>query len=212
MSLLTLPNELLLQTSTYLTTPDLSSLTRTNRRLHYLLTPLLHKIGLTVPDLSWGDTLLHWASKQNHLPLVRTILSSSTEPPYEPTSPNSSAQQSQPSDKLRSLLLQRNKLGWTPLHWASLTGHTEICRLLLEHGGLTLAEARSKGGQTALHFAASENHEDVVRLLLEAGVEVEARNKWGETALEYTTMFEKVGPGYTELINMEVLHLVGDDE
>jgi ankyrin repeat protein len=54
--------------------------------------------------------------------------------------------------------------GWTPLTWASMKGHVQVVKELLEHG----ADMKAKDNQdsTPLHFACSLGHLAVVNELL----------------------------------------------
>jgi ankyrin repeat protein len=61
--------------------------------------------------------------------------------------------------------------GWTGLHTASLAGHLDAVRLLLEHGADP--NARERGDNTyPLHWAAASRHLEIVRALIEAGGDV----------------------------------------
>lgn len=51
----------------------------------------------------------------------------------------------------------------------SWDGHTEIVKLLLEHGAGKSINAKNHFGQTALMFASRNKHTDIVKLLKEAG-------------------------------------------
>ena len=54
-----------------------------------------------------------------------------------------------------------NSVGWTPLHHATLHGHTETCRLLLEEdcdGRAAALSARNKFGATPLNVATAGGH------------------------------------------------------
>lgn len=54
--------------------------------------------------------------------------------------------------------------GYSPLHHASLNGHTECVRLLLMHdANANLPDSR---GSSPLHLAAWAGHQDIVKLLL----------------------------------------------
>ena len=55
----------------------------------------------------------------------------------------------------------RTKGGWTPLHWASERGYTELTRLLIEHG--TDMAARTKHRLTPLYWASEGGHMEVAQ-------------------------------------------------
>ena len=75
-------------------------------------------------------------------------------------------------------------IGWTPLHFASQQGHSEVCKVLLENQ----AEKNPKNnkGWTPLHCAAQKGKLNVCKTLIEAGVEVNSINNKGETPLKLT--------------------------
>lgn len=58
----------------------------------------------------------------------------------------------------------QDSAGYSPLHHASLNGHTECVRLLLMHdASANLPDSR---GSSPLHLAAWAGHQDIVKLLL----------------------------------------------
>lgn len=61
--------------------------------------------------------------------------------------------------------------GQSPLMTAAKAGHTEVCRLLLEHGAPW--NALDRKGKCAGNYASDEGHQDVVDLLVDAGVKAE---------------------------------------
>ncbi|XP_005102823.2 ankyrin repeat domain-containing protein 39 [Aplysia californica] len=63
-----------------------------------------------------------------------------------------------------------DKSGYTALHYASRSGHLDICQLLLSHGA-NVNVRTSSSGATPLHRAAYMNHSQVVRLLLDHGAD-----------------------------------------
>jgi len=82
--------------------------------------------------------------------------------------------------------------------WASVHGHTEVVRLLIEAGADV--NARCDYGFTALMFVSGAKTEtvmgaasfgskyrnlEVVKLLVEAGADVNTRNNKGRTALKF---------------------------
>jgi ankyrin repeat protein len=58
---------------------------------------------------------------------------------------------------------------WTPLMYASLSGHVNVVRWLLDWGAAI--DERQGDERTALHIACVEKHIPVVRLLLERGAD-----------------------------------------
>jgi hypothetical protein len=69
--------------------------------------------------------------------------------------------------------------GYTPLMWASASGHVETARYFLENGARV--EGRAKDGTTALMVASANGSLDMVRLLLSRGANVSA-SRAGMTA------------------------------
>ena len=68
---------------------------------------------------------------------------------------------------------RRDTLTYTPLHLAVQNNHTEIAKVLLEHGSHVNAYTRTKN-TTALHEAVRKNCVDSATLLLEHGADVNA--------------------------------------
>jgi len=64
--------------------------------------------------------------------------------------------------------------GNTPLHWAAVGGHVDICKMLLDHGADE--EVKSRDGFTPMHSVAQEDHKDVLKLLLDRGAKVDVPN------------------------------------
>ena len=60
---------------------------------------------------------------------------------------------------------QVDKSGRTALHWAAISGHSEIVKLLLEKGANILAETTLK--TNALHSAVEANRVETVRVLMQ---------------------------------------------
>jgi ankyrin repeat protein len=63
----------------------------------------------------------------------------------------------------------------------SATGHTEIFKILINHGGNI--HARDNYGRTVLIWAALHGTEEVIALLCKMGADPEVRDKGGNTAL-----------------------------
>jgi ankyrin repeat protein len=69
----------------------------------------------------------------------------------------------------------------TALMWASLRGHLDVVRLLLERRADV--NARDDNGETALLSASGKGGIGVVKLLLDKGADINARDKNGRNAL-----------------------------
>ena len=78
----------------------------------------------------------------------------------------------------------------TPLHMASLRGHEEVARTLLD-GGADVA-AQDEGGRTPLHVASFEGNLQVVRVLLEHSAPTTAQDKDGSSPLHLALQTQRV--------------------
>jgi ankyrin repeat protein len=112
----------------------------------------------------WGWTALHFASLNDHEPVVRLLL-----------------------DRGADMKARDSTAGWMPLHWASIQGRVAIVRLLLDKGADVTATTIT--GETALHIASDKGHESVVRLLLDKGADVGARDTGDWTPLHRTSLY-----------------------
>ena len=77
---------------------------------------------------------------------------------------------------------QKDKDGWTALHWASWSGLDRLSEMLIEKK----ADINNKedNGFTPLMLAAMRGNIQVVALLLDKGADMNAVNKFGKTALQ----------------------------
>jgi ankyrin repeat protein len=75
------------------------------------------------------------------------------------------------------LVVDRDKSGWTPLHWAAQNGHKDVVESLLANNAEV--NARNSNGDTPLHDAVLKSHKQVAELLLNNGAEVNAKNQDG---------------------------------
>jgi ankyrin repeat protein len=106
------------------------------------------------------DSALHMAAKRNHSNIVNKLLVED-----------------------RSLLtLSENKLGYTPLHWASLNGNRDLCIVMLDNGGLELLQAKTKDGSTPIHLSIYAGHiplaEELLSFLDQEDEEVHSLNNY----------------------------------
>lgn len=87
--------------------------------------------------------------------------------------------------------------GFSPLHWACLSGRANIVEILLNRGARV--NAANMGADTALHLTSSFGHLDCTRLLLENKADINAVNEHGNTPLHYACFF-----GHSQLIEILV--------
>lgn len=73
--------------------------------------------------------------------------------------------------------------GRTPLYWAAAQGHTNVVRLLLEHGASVNAEGFQK--MTPLQIAAQMGHTGILTALLAKGANTTMKDASGSTAIHH---------------------------
>ena len=87
------------------------------------------------------------------------------------------------------LASQRGVFGYTPLHAAVNSGHSEVLELLLEHGGNPNCSANS--GHTPLHLAVSKGHVTCIRVLLAKNADISITNEYGKTPIQIAKLNSK---------------------
>ena len=96
------------------------------------------------------------------------------------------------ADRVRKLLdagadvnvrnADKQRLQYTPLHWAAYYGHLEIAEILISRGADL--DAEDPDYSTPLYLAAEEGHPKVVEFLISKGAEVNVKSsRWGYTPL-----------------------------
>lgn len=88
-----------------------------------------------------------------------------------------------------------NKFGQSALMAAGFAGHTEVVRLLLQHG----ASIDDQLGLSLLHHAAGKGQTELVATLLDSGVDVNAQDGVG-----YTALMRAAEAGQDEMIELLV--------
>jgi len=198
MSLLSLPNELLLQVGEGMEDPrDVNSLIRTNHRLHSLLTPHLHTLALQphkCPVLP-----LCWAVLKGHTPLVHLLLSKGALPETPDPENGDTAlhyalsvrlHENPTSPILQDLLKHTDNPnvpnpheGSTLLHRAASAGAMEELTLLLSTPKIDVNACISAMGDTPLTRAVSFNHPAATKLLLRHGANPNVLTGAGQSPL-----------------------------
>jgi len=85
------------------------------------------------------------------------------------------------------LVMARNKLGKTPLHYAVTYGAPEMIDLLLENGADI--NAKDNTGLTPLHVAAMLGRTNEAQALIAHGADINARDSFGDTPLHTAALF-----------------------
>lgn len=93
--------------------------------------------------------------------------------------------------------------GFTCLHEAALAGHTEVAKILIEHGADVNKQALEAGDlETPLIDASENQHTDTVKLLLKHGADTRVYNIDGFTALTKIYNDHADEEGYEEIIKL----------
>ncbi|XP_050277914.1 ankyrin repeat-containing protein At5g02620-like [Quercus robur] len=86
-------------------------------------------------------------------------------------------------DKFPKAILESDKNGWTPLHYAAYFGNTEVVKMFLENN-ISLAYKIDKEGMSALHISAMRGSGGVMRaLIIKCPNTCELLDNKGRTAL-----------------------------
>ena len=93
-----------------------------------------------------------------------------------------------------------NKPGWTPLHYATTSGHVAIMKQLLDKDAFI--DAQSPNGTTPLMMAAMYGSDAAVKLLLDEGADPLMKNQLGMTAADFAQKANRTGA--LQMINQAV--------
>jgi cytochrome c len=200
-SLLTLPNELLIEVAPHLKSfKDLNSLVRTSRLFHCLFNSLLYRRAVTANVTVREDIVrrvLHLYRAASLALLLDNGLSIHQEVRRDGQGMLHEVcylDLEEPSIPLARLLLERgadvhakkSTLHFAPLHVAASQSKCEIAKLLLAHGADVNATGAYECDSTPLHVAAIGYQPEVfamVKLLLQAGADVNALTSDGRSPL-----------------------------
>ncbi len=89
--------------------------------------------------------------------------------------------------KNNAKMFKRDSLGRNSLHYACLSGNTELINFILQSDNFNRLYLNSgdNEGKTPLHFAAESGNIDAVKLLIRLGANVRAKTKKEETPLHF---------------------------
>lgn len=147
MPLTTIPNELLFETASYLSTSSLNHLLQTNQLLNSVLTPTLFARALGI-----SSSILAWAAEHNSLPVTKFLLANTV---YITTASEISG-----------------PTGHSPLQLAAVNGCVSIVKEFIAHCPDIIASAHAENGQattgrTPMILAAGNGHVNVVRAFID---------------------------------------------
>jgi len=85
-----------------------------------------------------------------------------------------------------ALIVQQDRGGRIPLHWAASIGSQMLVDYLLDHDSMVgLVDASDEANWTPLIIAASAGKLEIVETLIGKGADVNAKNSGGHSALQY---------------------------
>lgn len=198
-----LPNEIILQIAAHLAPKlrDLNALLRTDRFLHQLLTLELHTAALRAAPDSYGRTTLRNVTARGTCSVLAKLLSLAqgagvdAAEPVCGTTALDAAIMLQRADVVGVLLRHgagvevRDLQGWTPLHFAALSGNCGIAGQLLDRASDRVCSGQGcRSGVTPLHFAAAKGDNDMVELLVRRGASVAAVDRYGMKAVDHAVL------------------------
>lgn len=200
MSLLNLPNELIILIATHLKSPHhLLSFLLINRRLSLVLPTSLYHLA-TCSGLDRGLIALLWAITTNNESMLKillaagprqiTVKSNSGKVLYRLSHRTCTADAETTAQILAESTTvhirvkkgKRTSHEAPALHWAARIGHEALLQLLLSKGAAI--DVCDRYENTALHCAAAMNREGAVRILLNRGADRYALSYFGDRPLD----------------------------
>ena len=163
MSLMELPNEILIQIVDHLDQErDINSVTLVNRRLHKDFNSYLYRHNIEFHE----NRALLWAAQHGQVGTARRLLSLGAD----------LGVRTSPQDEYSVAGVTWN-IPLNALYLAALKGHPQIARLLLEAGFNDNEHARERESMP-LYYALVEGHEDVALVLLEHMGDIQRQLLW----------------------------------
>ncbi|OKO99220.1 Ankyrin-1 [Penicillium subrubescens] len=191
MSLLGLPNELLLMIAEQMSSSkDINAMAQADRFTYALLNKYLYDQNIRKS----GSSALLWAAKHGQLGTAQRLIKGGANIETYPgplfQRPLHVAATYGNVEVAQLLVDHGAKITFldghfkTALHHAAENGHAAIVQMLLRHGHLLMEQTNHLVPETPLHQAAKYGHAEIVRLLLAAGCKVNVTKfGTGETAL-----------------------------
>ena len=199
MSLLDLPNELLLSIADSLRCESgINAFACTNRRLYCLLDAYLYQYHIQTSDHS----ALPWAAYHG---LTNTVLKfldlgSNVQATLDNNKRETALYLASKNGHLLIVeaLIQsgadvntQTSRGFIPLHRAVASGHEHITRVLLESGADFMKAFPTQNRPTILHVASHFGFTDIVQLLLDKGMGIQVKDGNLQTPLHYAVKFDE---------------------
>ncbi|KMU89410.1 ANKDD1A protein [Coccidioides immitis H538.4] len=183
-----LPPEMHLEIASWLSTPDLSSLSRTASFFHDILTPTLYRRALAYKVPKTGSSVLYWATCFRRASVIRILLEigSDTFEEYDVKEALESAAEWGYLDVVENFLTRPSTLsasenGHFAFYLALTGGHMPVARYLCNAG----ADLRKLYCEElyVLHEVARNADMEALRFVLDIGVEIGEVNNLNQTAL-----------------------------
>lgn len=85
------------------------------------------------------------------------------------------------ANTIQNIINKKDRVGYTPLHYASMYGYLDIVHELIQSGACV--NQRHDWGSTPLHIAVRQGHLDIVKELI-GYADLSIKNCDGDTALD----------------------------